>query len=66
MPAPDALPRELRTRRLRLRRWLPNDREPFAALNHDPAVMEFFPGLLSRQESDAAVDRFPAALRRSA
>jgi RimJ/RimL family protein N-acetyltransferase len=54
------LPRELRTERLWLRRWLPEDREAFAGMNADPRVMEFFPGTLSRAESDARVDRFEA------
>jgi RimJ/RimL family protein N-acetyltransferase len=49
--------RELRTDRLVLRRWLPSDREPFAALNADPRVMEYLPGVLSRAESDAFVER---------
>ena len=45
-------PRELRTGRLLLRRWRPDDRIPFAALNADPRVMEHFPAPLSREESD--------------
>lgn len=45
------------TARLRLRMWLPADREPFAKLNADPRVMEYLGGVLSRAESDAAVDR---------
>lgn len=48
---------ELRTERLILRRWREEDREPFARMNRDPAVMEFFPALLSREESDALIDR---------
>jgi RimJ/RimL family protein N-acetyltransferase len=48
---------ELRTERLLLRHWRPSDRAPFAALNADPVVREFLPGLLTRAESDAAVDR---------
>jgi len=51
---------ELRSRRLLLRRWRDDDRTPFAALNADPAVMEHFPATLSRQESDALVDRIEA------
>jgi len=47
----------LRTERLLLRRWRPADREPFAALNADPEVMEHFPARLTRAESDAFVDR---------
>jgi RimJ/RimL family protein N-acetyltransferase/ADP-ribose pyrophosphatase YjhB (NUDIX family) len=54
------LPKELRTDRLGLRRWRPEDREPFARLNADPRVMEFFPKPLSREESDASVDRIEA------
>jgi ribosomal-protein-alanine N-acetyltransferase len=45
------------TERLVLRRWRASDREPFAALNADPVVMEHFPAPLSREESDAFVDR---------
>lgn len=46
----------LRTERLLLRRWLPSDREPFAAMNADPEVMEFFPSVLTREQSEAAAD----------
>lgn len=49
------VPREVRTQRLLLRRWLPADLEPFAALNADPRVSEYLPTVLSRQESDAFV-----------
>lgn len=45
------------TERLRLREWTDLDREPFAAMNADPDVTEFLPGVLSRAESDAFVDR---------
>ncbi|MGI8612949.1 MAG: GNAT family N-acetyltransferase [Nocardioidaceae bacterium] len=48
------------TERLVLRRWTDEDRLTFAAMNADPAVMEFFPALLSRAESDAMVDRIEA------
>jgi RimJ/RimL family protein N-acetyltransferase len=51
------VPLELRTPRLRLRRWRPADRAPFAVLNADPRVMEYFVSTLSREESDAVVDR---------
>jgi RimJ/RimL family protein N-acetyltransferase len=47
---------ELQTARLRLRRWKGADREPFAALNADPVVMEFFPDPLARQQSDALIE----------
>ena len=47
----------LETGRLLLRRWKDSDREPFAEMNADPRVMEFFPGCLSREESDRFMDR---------
>lgn len=47
----------IETDRLVLRRWLPEDRAPFAALNADPAVMRFFPAPLTRPESDALIVR---------
>lgn len=51
---------ELQTNRLRLRRWVADDRDPFAAMNTDPRVLEFLPRALSRAESDALVDRIEA------
>lgn len=45
---------ELDTARLKLRHWSSADLAPFGAMNADPAVMEFMPGRLSRQASDAA------------
>jgi RimJ/RimL family protein N-acetyltransferase len=48
---------EIETERLRLRQWQAADREPFAALNADPRVMEFFPSPLTRRDSDALADR---------
>ena len=48
---------EFETARLRLRQWRDTDREPFAALNADARVMEFFPAPLSRAESDAIANR---------
>ena len=48
---------ELATERLKLRRWTDSDREPFAALNADLEVMEYFPAPLNRAESDRMIDR---------
>lgn len=48
---------EIETRRLRLRRWRPSDLAPFAAMNADARVMEFFPSRLSTAESDALATR---------
>jgi len=53
---------ELETEQLLLRRWREEDKAPFAAMNADPAVMEFFPAALSRAESDDLADRFDAEL----
>lgn len=53
----DRKPVELRTDRLLLRPWRSGDRQPFAALNADPAVMRRFPAPLPRAESDALADR---------
>ena len=47
----------VRTQRLLLRPWRDEDREPFAVMNADPEVMEHFPGVMSRDASDALVDR---------
>lgn len=49
-------PLEFETERLHLRQWIP-DPVPFAALNADPKVMEFFPATLDRAASDAMADR---------
>jgi RimJ/RimL family protein N-acetyltransferase len=43
-----------------LRRWYPSDRQPFAALNGDPRVMEHLPRILGRVESDALALRIEA------
>lgn len=48
---------EVETERLRLRQWIPSDKAPFAALNADKRVMEYFPAPLTREESDAMADR---------
>lgn len=42
----------IKTERLILRPWKEEDFEPFAQLNADPEVMEFFPSILSKAESD--------------
>ncbi|MQQ99534.1 GNAT family N-acetyltransferase [Glaciimonas soli] len=48
---------ELTSNRIILREWRDEDLAPFAALNVDPKVMEYFPAPLSRAESDAMVAR---------
>jgi RimJ/RimL family protein N-acetyltransferase len=47
----------IETERLILRRWREPDRLPFRALNADQRVMEFLPGPLSAEASDAMIDR---------
>ncbi len=54
------MPLTLNTARLLLRPWRDSDRAPFAALNADPEVMEFFPALKSREQSDASIDLWTA------
>ena len=48
---------KLTTERLILRRWTDEDREPFADLNADTEVMRYFPNTLTKDESDALVER---------
>ncbi len=57
-------PPQLRTERLLLRPWRDEDRQPFAAMNADPAVMEHFPSTLTRAQSDALAERIDSELRR--
>lgn len=52
----------VRTERLILRRWQNSDRRPFAEINADPRVMEFFPNPLTREQSDNLIDRIEAAI----
>jgi RimJ/RimL family protein N-acetyltransferase len=54
---------ELETERLILRRWLMADREPFARMNQDPAVMEHFPALLTGEETGLLIERIEAHFR---
>lgn len=44
------------TERLVLRPWKDADRKPFAAMNADPQVREFFPSVLTQEQSDASVE----------
>ncbi len=43
------------TDRLVLRQWSNEDLEPFASMNADAKVREYFPGLLTREESNHSV-----------
>jgi RimJ/RimL family protein N-acetyltransferase len=50
-------PATVRTERLLLRAWRDADREPHAAMNADPVVMEHFPGTMTQDQSDEMFDR---------
>ena len=50
----------IETERLFLRAWSEEDRDAFAMINADPRVMEHFPAWMSREQSDALVDRIDA------
>jgi len=53
---------ELETDRLRLRQWRQTDFGPFAEMNADAKVMEYFPAVLPRAESDALAQRCHALI----
>lgn len=54
---------EFQTERLRLRQWRDSDLEPFAALNADPKVMEFFPEPLSRHASNEMAETIRSLIK---
>ncbi|MFI0435871.1 MAG: GNAT family N-acetyltransferase [Parachlamydiaceae bacterium] len=53
----------IKTERLILRSWREEDLEPFARLNADPRVMEFFPRVLSQEESHQFAQRICIAMK---
>jgi RimJ/RimL family protein N-acetyltransferase len=53
---------ELQTDRLALRGWRESDLGPWAAMNADPEVREFFPDVLTREQSEASAAAFQADL----
>lgn len=52
----------LRGARLLLRRWRDTDLQPFAAMNADPVVMEYFPSTLAPVESVSLAARIDAGI----
>ena len=54
---------EPRTSRLQLRQWREEDLPAMAAMHADPRVMRYFPAILDREQSDAAVARFANHIR---
>jgi RimJ/RimL family protein N-acetyltransferase len=55
---------DLHTDRLLLLRWRVSDQGPFARLNADPRVMEYFPATLTPAESDTMIGRIEAHFNR--
>ena len=55
---------QYQTERLTLRPWQDQDKPAFAAMNADPRVMEFFPALRTREQSDSMVDECNRRLAR--
>lgn len=53
---------ELKTERLILRRWKQPDYAPFAEMSADPAVMRYFPSVLSREESDQLASKIDSLM----
>lgn len=54
---------KIKTKRLILRPWQEEDFKPFARMNSDPRVMEYFPSILSHQESDDLAKRISTKLQ---
>lgn len=55
---------QLETPRLLLRQWREADKQPFAAMSANPQVMEFFPALLSPEQSSAMVDHMQGLIQK--
>ena len=55
---------KLATSRLALREWRKSDLAPFAAMNADPLVMEFYPQTMTSEESNALVERVQRHFRK--
>jgi RimJ/RimL family protein N-acetyltransferase len=53
---------ELETERLRLRQWRDADVPPWARMNADPTVREFFPQVMNYEQSAGSVEAFRTEL----
>ena len=53
----------LETARLILRDWQDSDADTYVQMNLNPAVRRYFPGLQTREESLAAIERFQNGIR---
>lgn len=54
----------IKTERLILRQWKPEDVPQFVAMNEDPEVMKYFPGALSPQQSEGWAENCRQMLER--
>jgi RimJ/RimL family protein N-acetyltransferase len=52
------------TERLILRHWKNEDFQPYAEMNADPRVREFFPSVLTREQSDSEIRHIQSAYDR--
>lgn len=52
----------IETSRLILRQWESGDQEPYVQMNADIEVMEFFPSVLTRQQSLSQIERISARI----
>jgi RimJ/RimL family protein N-acetyltransferase len=50
--------KHIETERLILREWKDDDKKPFARMNSDPIIMEYFPRRLDETDSNRLVGRF--------
>lgn len=48
----------IETERLILREWQASDHAPFARINADPLIMEYFPRLLDETDTEKLIERF--------
>jgi len=53
---------ELQTKRLKLRQWKQEDYEAFGKLNADSKVMEYFPSILTKVQSDVMASTLKALI----
>jgi len=56
---------QLETERLILRQWKKDDFKAFETLNADPIVMEYFPSVLSTEESNALAQKYQDSIERN-
>lgn len=55
----------IKTKRLILRQWKESDLRPFAAMNADPLVREFFPSILTEDESNQGAGLYAESIEKN-